>query len=223
MNLAHASKFIKSAAFLGASVLIPALCQLSAKTRAQANPASPAVSLTMIVRVYSFQALSAWLLSSAEKEAARMLRDSQIKLDWVNCTAKMHPSACFSPELPNELVVRIIPEALPAVTRTTLGVASRHENAGALIFYDRVTALRSPTRPLLSILGRVMAHEITHLLTAGEPHSDLGLMRAAWDADDLDIGSFACRGLSANSIRLMQNEVARRNVRINAGIRIPER
>lgn len=221
MNLHDRGRFAKSAVFVCASILILCPHPLSANTNPVAPPANSSVPLT--VRVYGFPGLSSWVLMSAEKETARMLRDSGIRLDWMDCTAKMHTSPCFSPELPNELVVRILSKALPGTTRTALGVASCRENIGALIFYERIVDLRSPTRPLPIILGRVMAHEVTHLLLAGQPHSDTGLMRGTWSTEDLGMGSFACRGFTPKSIRLMQNEVARRTAQIKTGARAQER
>jgi hypothetical protein len=221
MNLHGRGQFTKSAVFVCASILILSLRPLSAKT----NPVvSPAISpIPLRVRVYGFPGLSSRVLMWAEKETDRMLRDSKIRLDWMECPAERHTSSCFWPQLPNELVVRILPNALPGTSRTALGVASYRENSGALIFYDRVIHLRAPMRPLPIILGRVMAHEITHLLLAGQPHSDTGLMRGTWSEEDLGIGSFACRGFTPKSIRLMQNEVARRTARIKTGARAQDR
>jgi hypothetical protein len=62
------------------------------------------------------------------------------------------------------------------------------------------------------MLGRVLAHEITHLLLPGEKHSNAGLMRAHWGRDDLRFTSGACFWLKENSVRLMQAEVRRRTV-----------
>jgi hypothetical protein len=61
-------------------------------------------------------------------------------------------------------------------------------------------------------MGRVLAHEIVHLLLPGERHSDFGLMRGQWSADDMRPESFACIGVPVASAQLMQNEALRRSV-----------
>ena len=58
--------------------------------------------------------------------------------------------------------------------------------------------------------GRVMAHEITHLLLGTQGHSDLGLMRGHWNTDDLRIASSACLGLPMRSVEVIQKEALRR-------------
>ena len=55
-----------------------------------------------------------------------------------------------------------------------------------------------------------MAHEIVHLLLGVESHSDLGLMRRQWSAEDLRMDSRACSGLSTNAVESMRTEAARR-------------
>jgi predicted Zn-dependent protease len=81
------------------------------------------------------------------------------------------------------------------------------ESIGAL---DRAIALRTHTRLLPSIIRRVMAHEIAHVLLPHQKHSDLGLTRGQWSADDLAMTNAACLGLSAQSVQFMQKEAFRR-------------
>jgi hypothetical protein len=100
---------------------------------------------------------------------------------------------------------------LPQASARTLGIAgSSAEYATAFLFYDRILALRTPTRPIPTMLGRVMAHEIVHLLLPEEEHTQLGLMRGKWSADDLQISSTACLGLSARSVQCLHREALRR-------------
>jgi hypothetical protein len=163
------------------------------------------------VRVYSFAGLSRWLVQTAEMEAARLLRDVPLDLAWVDCTSRLNSAACMSEPTPAELVVRVVAKALPQANADTLGIAGT--NAGdaiAFIFYDRMLALRTETKPLPFIFGRVLAHEITHLLLSSQSHSELGLMRGQWTADDLRPESNACMGLPAASVQLMQKEALRR-------------
>ena len=109
------------------------------------------------------------------------------------------------------LIVRFIPKALPQASSSALGIAgSTGDSPVAFVFCDRVAALRSHTRLFPVMLGRVMAHELTHLLLPEQAHSETGLMRGEWVADDLRITSSAYLGLPAHSVLLMQREVVRR-------------
>jgi len=63
---------------------------------------------------------------------------------------------------------------------STLGVQS---GTRIEIMYNRVRAAGPASlRPF--ILAHVLVHEITHVLEGVERHSDAGLMKARWDADD---------------------------------------
>jgi hypothetical protein len=128
------------------------------------------------------------LLTWAAVEAARLLRQLHLHLKWVNCALD-----CDEPEAPGELAVRVTERAPPEATGSALGMAawSGHEGGGAFIFYDRALNLRTHCKLLGNTLGRIMAHEIMHLLHPEEPHSEVGLMRSQCAADDLRFDSSA--------------------------------
>lgn len=163
------------------------------------------------VFVYSFAGLSPVVLERAEIEAARMLGPSRLQLDWTNCISRVLPSPCLSPQLSTDLIIRFLPKALPQASVKALGIASSSPDyATAFLFYDRILALRTEHRLLFAMLGRVLAHEITHLLLPHEGHSPFGLMRAQWSTDDLDVTNNTCLGLSARSVQFMRKEALRR-------------
>lgn len=141
------------------------------------------------VRVYSFPGLSGRLLQASEIETARLLRDVPVEINWVNCISRLEPAACISEPAPTDLIVRVLAKALPWVSAHALGIAgSKREYASAFIFYDRTIALRTQASSLPSIVGRVLAHEIVHVLLPDERHSDFGLMRGQWSAGRFEDG-----------------------------------
>jgi hypothetical protein len=163
------------------------------------------------VRVYGFQGLSVEALPEAYTEAERLLRPSSIRLKWIDCTSPTLSKECTSPQLPTDLTVRVVATALPPASPTALGLAAwSGDLAAAFIFYDRVAALRTNTRFVPSILGRVIAHEITHLLLGSQSHSEIGLMKGQWSADDLRTVNSAWLGLPVRSAQFMQKEALRR-------------
>jgi hypothetical protein len=168
----------------------------------------------LTVRVYSFARLSPWLLQTSEIQAARLLRDLPVGLNWVNCTSRFALAVCMSNLAPTDLAVRVLAKALPQASTDALGIAgSKGGEAVAFVFYDRMVALRTQANSLASIVGRVLAHEIVHVLLPGEGHSDFGLMRGQWSTDDLRTDSSACMGLPVTSLLLMKTEALRRVVR----------
>lgn len=181
-----------------------------ANARNLSLPTSSVLPLT--VRIYGLPRPSSWVLASAESEAARMLSEAHVDIKWLDCRSPgLRPSVCSSPVSSVELSVRLLSQGLPEVPRTVLGVAiSAADGGGALIFYDRVLALRADSRPLPAILGRVLAHELIHLLLPLEGHASLGLMRGHWNVEDLSVTSAKCLGLSARSVDLIRREVTRR-------------
>jgi hypothetical protein len=179
-------------------------------TQAKPSLASSGPDPQLIVRMYSFPGISTWLIGAAESEASRVLQGANVELTWVDCATVGLSDFCAGPQLPTELVVRIIPKALPQASKTALGMATSSEpSAAAFIFFDRVVAVRTHARLLPTILGRVVAHEIVHLLWPKEGHSELGLMRGQWSADDLAMTNSGCLKLPTRSMRSMQTEALR--------------
>jgi hypothetical protein len=163
------------------------------------------------IRVYGFQGLALEALPEAYTEAERLLSPASIQLKWIGCTSPVLSTECTARQLPADLTVRIVADALPPASARALGLAAwSGDLAAAFVFYDRVVALRTSTRFVPTILGRVMAHEITHLLLGSESHSEVGLMRGQWSADDLRTVNSAWLGLPLQSAQFMQKEVRRR-------------
>src|SRR5579872_5407965 len=77
----------------------------------------------LTVRVYTFAGLSSWLVEESEVQAARLLRNVPIHLNWVNCTTRSVPAACMSNLAPTDLIVRVLAKALPQASGTALGIA----------------------------------------------------------------------------------------------------
>jgi hypothetical protein len=169
---------------------------------------------TFRVLVYSFQGLPSWVLAGAEVEAARILQPTGIGLKWIDSNSGPAPTGCGSLQPPTDLVIRFVPHAVPPASATALAMALRSPDPGvAFIFYDRVTALQTSTSLLQTMLGRVVAHEITHLLLPEEEHSHSGLMRADWKQDDLRFTSTASGNFSTRLIDLLKKEARRRALR----------
>jgi len=64
-----------------------------------------------------------------------------------------------------------------------LAYALPFERAHIAIFYSRVQRAVDP-RKVPNLLAHVLVHEITHIIQATGQHSESGMMKARWDADD---------------------------------------
>jgi hypothetical protein len=176
------------------------------------SPLAPQSVPQLNIVVYSRPEVASWVLQSAEKEAEWMLRPVSVRFNWIECASRAAPASCASLQPRSDLIVRLLPKALGQASMTSLGIAGSSGGFDtAFIFYDRVLALRTQTRLVPLILGRVLAHEIAHLLLPREAHAKYGLMRGEWSTDDLRITSTACIGLSATAIQFIRQEVQRRN------------
>jgi hypothetical protein len=184
------------------------LAQVPLQSQKLQRPEEPNDS-QLTVRIYTSLGTRSWLLQGARAEAARAFKPTKVQINWVDCTSAALGTACEG-DSSRLLTVRILPKALPQTSKYALGAAIwSGDSVTAFIFYDRVLGLGTHTMLVQTILGRVLAHEIAHLLLPHGAHSKLGIMRGAWSADDLQVNAPPFLGLSANSIRLMQAEVSR--------------
>lgn len=195
--------------------LIPVLFSLSPPAPMTAEPLAPQSTPEISIFVYGFPGLSGWVVEGAETEAAHIFRQARIQLKWTNCLSEViAPALCYGRQRSGELAVRFTSKALPSVSRKALGVALFSAVGDtALVFYDRVSLLQTNC-PLHIILGRVLAHEITHLLLRDEGHPSSGLMRANWSWKDLGFACLTCLRLDPQIAQRIREEVRHRTVAV---------
>ncbi len=170
-----------------------------------------AASFQLTVEMYNQAPTSPEILDAAAVEAARVLRTLPVRLDWLNCSAVVHPAVCESVDRPTDIRIRLLPRALLEAKPSALGMAMWSESGGsAALFFDRALSFRTQTSLLPQILGRAMAHEVVHLLLGTTAHADLGLMRSEWSTDDLRMDSNACMELTSAATASIRKEAERR-------------
>lgn len=154
------------------------LLALAAVATAQGRgfaPVDPASVIDVCIE-YDQQAR---LVQTAQPVAARLLAAADVTLRW-------HTGFKGCPE--NALRVAMQEHTSPSEHPGALGYAQPYEKATIRVFLDRVVASQ-PGGPesgsaISVLLGHVLAHEIAHLLEGVVRHSDTGLMRARWTAED---------------------------------------
>ena len=184
-----------------ALTLLLAACTVSSTVEASSH--------TLIVRLYNTAAVSTEEMRAAQEAARSILGDTGLTVDFRNC------GACDERLRPSEVVVRVIaaPAFNVALHPEAYGITSvvRETNRGwlATVFSDRIgaAAARAGVDPGV-LLGRVIAHEVGHLLLGCGYHGGAGVMRAEWtDAELLR---------AAPEWRFLHSEAARMNGALDA-------
>ena len=140
-------------------------------------------AISLVVRIYdAYEVPSDHLARARATVEEIMMTGAGVDVTWPRCP-------CLSPVSPGELVVRIA-AAAPASGPASLGYSfvdvGRRTGTLATVFADRVQAMAAMTGvDEGELLGRVIAHEIAHLLIGTRDHGPRGLMRGEWRASEL--------------------------------------
>ena len=154
--------------------------------------AAPRVTLT--VRLYNTSGIPSAQLAAARDAADVILRDTGIDVTFRLCGARAGGTdSCDEPLKRSEVVVRVIsaPPFNATLHAEAYGVTYivKETNHGwlATVFSDRIRAAAARVGvDAGAVLGRVMAHEIGHLLLGIDYHGANGVMRADWPDDMLN-------------------------------------
>jgi hypothetical protein len=145
--------------------------------------AESVLAVSLAVRVYDGYAVPGDQLARARATVQDiMTKGAGVGVTWPVCP-------CLSPVGSGELIVRIAaasPASPPASLGFSLVDVGRGTGTLATVFADRVQAMAALAGvDQGELLGRVIAHEIAHLLVGTHDHSARGLMRGEWRASEL--------------------------------------
>jgi hypothetical protein len=186
------------------------------------NESTARVPLTVLI--YDGFGVGADDLGAARAEADAIFRAAGIAPVWFHCGLVkgkwQDPSdRCKSGAGSDGIIVRLRRSSrLGESYRLALGEAQidtqAHKGSIATVFADRVaiTSDRAGANAR-GVLGRVIAHEIGHLLIGTNQHSLHGLMRAVWTDLELRRSIGLEWQFSASEARCMRAEIARRSER----------
>lgn len=176
-------------------------------------------ALLVTARFYNLADVSPADRTGATLVAAGILQSSGVDLGWLDCGersgAKGHGTraACLVPPREGDLIVRLISSPLvrahgrPGADALGDAYVDTATSAGTLatVYVDRVAAMaRAAGVGRATLLGRVMAHEIGHLLLGTADHRPSGLMRAEWST------TFIRRGIPSDwRLSSLDSEIVR--------------
>ncbi len=150
---------------------------------------------TLTVRLYNSSHLVTAEMLRARRVAEPILRDAGMDVTIRLCGGQPGPDAVVDPcndrLEPSEVVVRAIDSPRysltlhPRVFGVAYLVTGTNQGRLATLYSDRIAgaAARVNLEPG-TLMGRVLAHEVGHLLLGTREHSETGLMRADW-SDEL--------------------------------------
>ena len=141
----------------------------------------------VVVRVYDVTGMADVERRDALDVAREALAAANVHVVFRNCASSgSKEETCDTPPEDGERIVRIMnaPANLPPSMGTALGKAlvDTGTNSGVLatIYADRIARVSAGQIDRSLLFGRVVAHELGHLLLGVTAHSSSGLMREFW-------------------------------------------
>ncbi len=171
-----------------AAAIVAVVLMMSTRT-----PASAVIDDSLLVRIYDSVGVLTSELATALRTTHEILRRADLAVDWVQCRARRDgagAAVCDQPLSSGDVVVRLIEGSdKESGERRALGYSLFDANGisgFATVYVDRVDWLaRRAQYPRAPLLGRAIAHEIGHLLLRSNAHTQNGLMREVWTAEQV--------------------------------------
>ena len=110
--------------------------------------------------------------------ASQILRHAGVRLEWRSGT-----KACAAAG--GGLILSASLASHVGMNPGVMASAKVYEGTHVVVFVDRMKRTFPPEQ-IAAVLGHVLAHEIVHLLQGIDRHSENGLMKAVWRAEDYD-------------------------------------
>jgi hypothetical protein len=160
------------------------------------NPQPPETALKIEVDIYNYSAISAEILARAEGETASIFQRIGVATAWLVCPLNSEEAVrnrtCALPGGPTRLTLRLLSNSMAnalQVGSDIFGSARQPQNEAfgvvADVYADRTREL-AHGHEFEVVLGRVIAHELGHLLLGKNAHSAAGIMHTPWRARDLE-------------------------------------
>lgn len=152
------------------------------------------------VVAYNQAGVAADTLARATSDVTRIFGEVGVEVAWTNGGA-VELAGAFSIQL---LLRRRPVDGAGSVMGTAIG-ETKVSGGSAFVFYERVLkSAHERQQDVARVLAYAMTHEMGHLLLPAPAHSAAGIMRSAWDGDDLRhiaSGSLQFTAVQVNALR----------------------
>ena len=174
------------------------------------------------IRILDYAPIANDVIAQAQQRVTDIYDIIGVQVLWQTTVRPLDLTSSVANTLtaPSEFVLIVLSPSMSRrmkVARDVVGMAIVPTQGGgriAYVLFDRVTRVAKAARSdVTDVLGRVMAHEIGHLMLPDGSHSGSGLMRAGWNIKELH------RPLqSAFEFTFPQGETIRRRLRGSAPV-----
>ena len=173
-----------------------------------------AAALMVTIRVYDIYGLSPEIRQEALALAAQTLERAGVQSAIVDCSGVAPATPCKTAVADGEIVLRILrhPKDGVHVLGDAIVQGESGPNTMATVYAAAIAERsRRDGTSLATLVGRVSAHEIGHLLLGTNIHAAHGLMRASWDVTRIGRGDwdFTLEDAATMRRRLEPREPAR--------------
>ena len=151
---------------------------------------------------------------AARRQVQQMFATAGVRIVWRDGAPS---SAEISLEHP--IIVHFVLHTPVSDHPGALAFALPYEGMHLRIFYDRVQYANP--RWTQAVLVHVLVHEITHLLQGMDRHSETGVMKAHWTAEDYRVMTWRPLSFTAHDIELIHAGLQARNAH-DAGLTLDE-
>ena len=172
------------------------------------------------IRIHDYARIADDVLAQAQERVTDIYKTIGVQLRWQITLCPPDPSAPAAATLTDasDFVLILLSPHMSRrlkVAPDVLGMAVVPPQGGgriAYVLFDRITRVaRAARSDVTDVLGRVIAHEIGHLMLPDGSHSGNGLMRAEWNIKELQRPRH-----SAFEFTVPQGETIRRRLRGSA-------
>ena len=171
------------------------------------------------IRIHDYARIADDVLAQAQERVTDIYKTIGVQMRWQITVCPPDPSAPAAAltEASDFVLIVLSPHMSRRlkVAPDVLGMAVVPPHGGgriAYVLFDRITRVaRAARSDVTDVLGRVMAHEIGHLMLPDGSHSGSGLMRADWNIKELHRPRH-----SAFEFTVPQGEAIRRRLRGSA-------
>ena len=119
------------------------------------------------------------VMYQAQERAAKAFAEVGVRIEW-----RTGPPPATQPDREPAIVVRLAEHTPADYLPGALAFAKVYEGVHITVFWDRIESQFRLAPPVV-VLAHVLVHEITHILQGINRHSESGVMKSRWTANDL--------------------------------------